>query len=167
MPDRISRSARLQVSTHMMTGFSFTVFFQYTNHSFIVWFVLGISLFLTVSFSCIDLSNLQSSECSIGTLYISHYFVVICELACSLSTLPCTKIKWQALYVVWPTRHNYTYVVRYLTLQYVTEKKISSLKWLGQLSRKLSTHMMTGFSFTVFFQHTNHSFIVWFVSPGI
>ena len=57
---KISRSARLQVSTHMMTGFSFTVFFQHTNHSFIVWFVLGISLFLTVSFSCIDLSNLQS-----------------------------------------------------------------------------------------------------------
>ena len=58
---KISRSARLQVSTHMMTGFSFTVFFQHTNHSFIVWFVSpGISLFLTVSFSCIDLSNLQS-----------------------------------------------------------------------------------------------------------
>ena len=57
---KISRSARLQVSTHMMTGFSFTVFFQYTDHSFIVWFVPGISLFLTVSFSCIDLSNLQS-----------------------------------------------------------------------------------------------------------
>ena len=57
---KISRSARLQVSTHMMTGFSFTVFIQYTNHSFIVWFVLGMSLFITVSFSCIDLSNLQS-----------------------------------------------------------------------------------------------------------
>ena len=63
---KISRSARLQVSTHMMTGFSFTVFFQHTNHSFIVWFIVwfivipGLSLLLTVSFSCIDLSNLQS-----------------------------------------------------------------------------------------------------------
>ena len=57
---KISRSARLQVSTHMMTGFPFTVFFQYTNHSFIVWLVPGLSLLLTVSFSCIDLSNLQS-----------------------------------------------------------------------------------------------------------